>query len=129
VLEFPFTVPTEHLNLEVRDGSVPGQRVLALTGVLTLSTLFSFQDFAHADKSETLIADMSGVPYIDSAGLGSLIGAYVSREREARKLVLAGVNDRVKMVMTVTGVEQLFQIYATVPEAEKTLAAAASSAS
>src|SRR5271165_7213936 len=109
---------TDQLQIEARDGARPGQRVVVLTGVLTISTLFAFQDFTHADKSETLILDMSGVPYIDSAGLGSVISAYVSRERAARKLVLAGVNDRVKMVMTVTGVEQLFKIYPNVAEAE-----------
>lgn len=113
------------LTLETRDGAAPGQRVIALHGVLTISTLFSFRDFAHADTAETLIVDMSDVPYIDSAGLGSLISAYVTREREARKLALVGVSDRVKMVMTVTGVEQLFQNYPTVSEAEKTLSASA----
>jgi anti-sigma B factor antagonist len=118
------TVPNDQLHLEARDGAVPGQRVIALTGVLTISTLFAFQEFMHADKSEALIADLTGVPYIDSAGLGSLISAFVTREREARKLVLVGVNDRVKMMMTVSGVDQLFQNYSSVDEAEKTLAAA-----
>ena len=120
-------MPNDHLQLDVRDGAIPGQRVVALTGVLTISNLSAFQDFSYADKSETLIVDMSGVAYIDSAGLGSLIGAYVSREREARRLVLAAVNDRVNLVMTVSGVDQLFQIYASVREAEKTLGAAAGS--
>jgi anti-sigma B factor antagonist len=118
-------MPNDQLHLDAKDGAAPGQRVIALTGVLTISTLFAFQDFAHADKSETLIVDMSGVPYIDSAGLGSLISAYVSREREARRLALAGVNDRVKTVMIVSGVDQLFPTYANVSEAQKTLAAAA----
>jgi anti-anti-sigma factor len=117
-------MPNDQLQLDVKDGTAPGQRVVTLTGPLTISTLFGFQDFAHADRSEALIVDMSGVPYMDSAGLGSLISAYVSREREARKLALAGVSDRVKMVMTVSGVDNLFQIYASVSEAEKTLAAA-----
>jgi anti-anti-sigma regulatory factor len=36
---------------------------------------------------------------------------------------LASVNDRVKMVMTVTGVEQLFQIFPSVAQAEQALAA------
>jgi anti-sigma B factor antagonist len=120
-------MPNDQLELQAKDGAVPGQRVIALTGVLTISTLFAFQDFVHADKSEALIVDMSGVPYIDSAGLGSLISAYVSREREARKLALAAVNERVKTVMTVSGVDQLFQTYASVSEAEKTLAAATKS--
>jgi anti-sigma B factor antagonist len=125
MLNFAFAMYNDRLQLDARDGAAPGQRVLALTGVLTISTLFAFRDFAHADTSEALIVDFSGVPYIDSAGLGSLIGAYVSREREARRLVLAGVNDRVKTVMAVTGVDQLFETYASVAEAEKTLGAAA----
>jgi anti-sigma B factor antagonist len=120
-----FAMPNEQLQLDARDGAAPGLRVVALTGVLTISTLFAFQDFAHADESEALILDLSGVPYIDSAGLGSLISAYVSREREARKMALASVSDRVKMVMTVSGVDQLFQTYADVSEAEKALSAAA----
>jgi len=117
-------MPKDQLKLDAKDGALPGQRVLTLTGALTISTLFAFQDFVHADKSEALIVDMSGVPYIDSAGLGSLISAYVRREREARRMVLAGVSDRVKTVMTVSGVDTLFQAYAGVSEAEKTLAAA-----
>lgn len=120
-----FTVPNDQLQLEAQDGSAPGQRVLVLTGVLTISTLFAFQEFTHKDKSDTLIVDLSGVPYIDSAGLGSLITAYVGREREARRMALTGVNDRVKMVMTVSGVDTLFRMYSTVAEAEKTLTAAA----
>jgi anti-sigma B factor antagonist len=120
-------MPTDQLQLDTRDGAAPGQRVIALTGVLTISTLFAFQDLVHSDASESLIVDMSDVPYIDSAGLGSLIGAYVSREREGRRLALVGVNERVKTVMTVSGVEQLFQTYSNVSEAEKTLAAAAGS--
>lgn len=116
-----FAMGTDQLQLEARDGQTRGQRVLALTGVLTISTLFVFQEFAHSDQSEALIVDMTGVPYIDSAGLGSIISAYVSREREARKLALAGVNDRVKMVMTVTGVEELFQMYPSVTDAEQAL--------
>jgi anti-sigma B factor antagonist len=112
---------TDQLEIEVRDGSTPGRRVVVLTGVLTISTLFAFQDFAHTDKSEGLVVDMAGIAYIDSAGLGSIISAYVSREREARKLVLASVNDRVKMVMTVTGVEQLFQIFPSIEEADRSL--------
>jgi anti-sigma B factor antagonist len=113
----------DQLTLESRDGSAPGRTVLSLKGMLTISTLFSFQEFTHNDKSESLIVEMSEVPYIDSAGLGSIISAYVSREREARKLVLAGVSDRVKMVMTVSGVEALFKMYPNVEEAEKALAA------
>lgn len=116
---------TDELQLSPREGFSPGQRVLTLTGVLTLSTLFAFQEFAHSDQSGTLIVDMSGVPYIDSAGLGSLIAAYVGRERENRKLVLSGVSERVKTVMAVSGVQDLFAMYPSVADAEKAFAAGA----
>src|ERR1700733_14158987 len=107
MLNSAFAMPNDQMQLDARDGAVSGQRVVTLSGALTISTLFALQDFAHADKSEALIVDMNGVSYIDSAGLGTLISAYVSREREARRLALAGVNDRVKMVMVVSGVDQL----------------------
>ncbi len=124
MLTSTFTVPNDQLLLETKDGVAPGQRVLVMNGVLTISTLFAFQEFTQADKSDTLIIDLSNTPYIDSAGLGSLISAHVSRERQGRKIALAAVNERVKMVMIVSGVDQLFKTYATVDEAEKTLAAA-----
>ena len=114
----------DQLQLEPKDGAAPGQRVLVMTGALTISTLFAFQEFAHADQSSALILDLTDVAYVDSAGLGSLISAHVSRERQKRRMVLAGVNDRVKMMMTVSGVDQLFKTYSSVSEAEKTLAAA-----
>ena len=113
---------TDTLQLEIRDGAMPGMRVAVLNGALTISTLFDFQNFTQSDQSEKLILDMSAVPYIDSAGLGSIIGAYVSRERQGRNLALAGVSDRVHLVMTVSGVEKLFQIYPGVAEAEAALA-------
>ena len=110
-------VTTDELQLSSRDGSTPGLRVLTLTGVLTISTLFAFQEFAHSDESGTLIVDMSGVTYIDSAGLGSLIAAYLGREREERKLVLTSVNERVKTVMAVSGVQELFEMYPSIADA------------
>jgi anti-anti-sigma factor len=48
------------------------------------------------------------VPYIDSAGIGCLVGAHVSRENSGRKLVLVGANDRLLTSLKVTRVDQLF---------------------
>lgn len=111
----------DQLEFETREPA-PGQLVLTMKGVLTISTLFNFREFTNKDKSECLIVDMEQVPFIDSAGLGSMITAYVSREREARKMVLTGVNERVKMMMTVSGVESLFKMYPDVGAAERALA-------
>ena len=87
-----------------------GRGVLRLTGPLTLNNLFGFQREVRADSSALLIIEFSGVPYIDSAGLGALIGAQVSRQKDGRQMVLAGVTDRVLSTLRMTNVEQFFTI-------------------
>ena len=43
-----------------------------------LATLFQFQAAIRAKDAATLIMDFTGVLYIDSAGIGALVGAYVA---------------------------------------------------
>jgi anti-sigma B factor antagonist len=88
--------------------SSPNTRVLRLTGALVLSTIFSFQQTVRADTSPSLIIDLSGVSYCDSAGIGALVNAHVSRTRSNRELALKGVTDRVMAVLKITRVDQLF---------------------
>ena len=73
----------------------------------------------RAKNSATLIIDFSHVPYIDSAGIGALVGAYVSQNKEGRKLALVGVSDRLITALKVTRVEQFFRFYKSLPEAEQ----------
>jgi anti-anti-sigma factor len=62
----------------------------------------------RSDNSNLLIIDVADMPYIDSAGIGCLVGAHVSRENSGRKLVLVGANDRLLTSLKVTRVDQLF---------------------
>lgn len=109
-------MPNEQLAIAVEDAA-GGECLVTLTGVLTIATLFEFQSFARADQSASLIVDLNGLSYLDSAGLGTLINAYVSRQKSGRKLTLVGVNERVKTVMRVTNVDQFFTICGTIEEA------------
>ena len=99
-------------SLQIED--VPGEngspRQLKLTGPVLLGNLFDFQTLIREDQSPALIIDMSAVPYIDSAGIGALVNAQVSRTRSERKLTLRGVNERVRCAMQVTKVESLFDL-------------------
>ncbi|MGH9532184.1 MAG: STAS domain-containing protein [Terriglobales bacterium] len=106
------------MKMTVVPGSKPGQMVLQLDGPLTLNNIFSFQDSVRADRSAMLIIDLSAVPYIDSAGIGALVAAHVSRQRDGRKLVLAGTTERVSTALQVTQVAQLFKLFPTLAEAE-----------
>ena len=112
-------MPEQPLCIEDLPGSRPGIRILRLAGPLTLFTVFGFQSKVRADDSEALILDFTDVPLVDSAGIGALVGAYVSRERAGRILRLVGVNRRIHQALEVTRVESFFHFYGTIPEAEQ----------
>lgn len=111
-------MPSEPLMLDDLTGTREGQRILRLKGPLTMSNLFDFQSRVRADSSQTLILDRTGVPYVDSAGIGSLVGAYVTRQKDSRQLILVGVNERVRTTMQVTHVEQFFRFMDSAAAAE-----------
>ncbi len=95
----------------------PGTTVLRLHGPLLLGNFFPLQSMVRADNSNLLIIDVTDMPYIDSAGIGCLVGAHVSRENSGRKLVLVGANDRLVTSLKVTKVEQLFTMAPTTEQA------------
>jgi anti-sigma B factor antagonist len=106
------------LRVERVAGSRAEHTILRLTGPLTLSNLFEFQSLVRAEKAPVVIIDLTNVPYVDSAGIGSLMGAYVSRQKDGHSLPLVGVNQRVKDALEVTRVLPFFSVYPSVAEAE-----------
>jgi anti-sigma B factor antagonist len=111
-------MPQEPLRIEDLSGQKEGLRVLRLAGPIVISNLFQFQSMVRADTSRTLILDLTEVPYIDSAGIGALVGAYVTHQKEGRSLALAGVTERVRNTMQVTRVESFFKFYDNVAAAQ-----------
>ncbi len=95
----------------------PGTTVLRLHGPLLLGNFFPLQSMVRADNAALLILDVTDMPYIDSAGIGCLVGAHISRENSGRKLILVGANDRLITSLKVTKVEQLFTMSPTMEEA------------
>jgi anti-sigma B factor antagonist len=117
-------VAMPHEPLVVQDLPDPekNRRVLRLKGPLLISNLFDFQAKVRADQSRCLIIDFTEVPYADSAGIGALVGAYVTHQKDGRSLALVGVSDRIRNVLQVTRVEQFFRFFDSLPDAEKACA-------
>jgi anti-sigma B factor antagonist len=111
----------DQLTLQILDGVCPAEKVMVLEGVLNAETAFQFRDSVHKNESATLVIDMSRVRYVDSSGLGVLIGAYVTFERNCRRLLLAGLNDRVWSLFRTCKIEGVFTRYPTVADAEQTV--------
>jgi len=102
--------------LVIEDLGVQNQkRVLKLSGPLTIATLYEFQNLVRSNVGMGLVLDFTSVPYVDSAGVGALVGAYVRHQKEGHSLTLAGVNDRVRNTLTITQVEHFFQYSDSVP--------------
>ena len=91
--------------------------VFRLHGPLLLGNFFSFQSMVRNDQSQLLIVDVSDVPYIDSAGIGCLVGAHVSRENSGRKLIVVGSSERFLNSLKATKVDTLFTFAATAEDA------------
>ena len=63
------------------------------------------------------VIDLSGLVYISSAGLRSLLLAQRRQSQQGGTLVLAGPSGLVQEVLSVAGFDTLFGIYETVEEA------------
>jgi anti-sigma B factor antagonist len=103
-----------------RDGK--NVKVLALKGPLTIHTIFSFQTAVREESSTALVIDFSHVPFMDSAGLGALVGARVALQKSNRQLALAGLNAQVKALLDMSKVSPFFRIFPTVEEAQRAVA-------
>jgi anti-sigma B factor antagonist len=110
-------MPQEPLHIEDISGTMAGEQILRLSGPVLISNFFEFQSLVRASSTPTLILDLTQVPYIDSAGIGALVGAYVNHQKAGRRLALVGVTQRVRNTMQVTHVEQFFQFFETVAAA------------
>jgi anti-anti-sigma factor len=108
----------EDLRIETTDGG-NGIQELKLTGPFTIGTMFDFQNLVREHKAANTIIDLSGVPYMDSAALGCLLGFHVSCAREGRKYALVGASDRLKTLFKVAGVNSILLAYDSAEAAKK----------
>jgi anti-anti-sigma factor len=70
-----------------------------------------------------LVLDLSQVRYVDSGGLGALVGVLTSTRAAGGDLRLAGANERVGRVLKTTHLDKVFHIHATAEEAVKSFEA------
>lgn len=109
------------LTVTAAPGSGEGVTILVLHGPLTLQNSFDFQHDLEQHKPRVLILDLTDSPYMDSAGLGLLMNYYVSAQKNGRKLLLAGTNERINALLQMTKVDLLLKNYATAADAEASI--------
>ena len=107
-------------NLEIQVAARPGGRIVTLRGPVTLETSarsFDLQNILRQELSD-LIIDLAEVPYMDSAGLGAILTAYASCQRQQHKFALANVSQRVMVLLQITRVDTVLPIFDSIAAAE-----------
>jgi anti-anti-sigma factor len=95
--------------------------VLSFRGPLTIENVTPFLNAVRRETAPTMILDLSGVPYLDSSGLGSLVSACTSASKAGRRMALTGVNKRVMKVFEITKMEHVFLMFPTLSDAIEAL--------
>ncbi|WP_242051944.1 anti-sigma factor antagonist [Phormidium sp. FACHB-1136] len=67
---------------------------------------------------QTIVIDLSDTTFMDSSGLGALMISYRACQQQHIAIVLRGVREQVRMVLTMTDLDQLFTLEPGTNEAD-----------
>jgi anti-sigma B factor antagonist len=124
-----FNIPARHLryayrpmqparlDIERQSGTNGESLVTRLNGKLSLETVHDFISTMRPEPAAKLVIDMSGVSFLDSAGVGALVSLFVSRRNHGKTLALAGLTQQGNAVMQVSGLLKLLPTYPSVEAA------------
>lgn len=105
------------LDVSITDRS--GWSVLTARGQLDVATAPQLRQVLQEQQYEPgrrLIVEMSGVEFLDSFGLGVLVGGLRRARSGGGALTLVGASPRIAHVLEVTGLDEVFELAATVDE-------------
>ncbi|HZQ93091.1 MAG TPA: STAS domain-containing protein [Terriglobales bacterium] len=78
--------------------------------------------------NRSIVLNLSNVGYIDSGGLGTLVGIYTSARNLGGQIKLAGLNSRVIDLLQITKLVTVFETFKTVDQATDSFSGAAGAA-
>jgi anti-sigma B factor antagonist len=105
-------------KLDIHQSPGPnGATVARLEGKVSLETVAKFLQELRPLDVPKLILDMSGVSYMDSAGVGALVQLFVHRRSKSQAFALAALTAQGNAVMQVAGLMKLVPVFPTVEAA------------
>ena len=94
--------------------------VVAVTGEVDIFTAPEFKsriNDAIEDGRDLVIVDLSGATFIDSSSLGVLIGAHRRLKGHGGALIVVCENEAIVKTFKITGLDGVFTLVASLPEA------------
>lgn len=110
------------VDLRIESSTNDGTAVLALRGEVDVYTApklkSSLIDLVDEGTYE-IIVDLSEVDFIDSSGLGVLVGGLKRVKAREGSISLVCSQENILKIFRITGLNKVFPIYATLDEATK----------
>lgn len=106
--------------LEVHTQNTAGSIVMTPSGDVDLSCSRELQTYikrALEGKPKSLIVNLEKVPYMDSSGVATLVEAMQIARKQSTKLVLCGLQDKVRSIFEIARLDRVFTIAADVQAA------------
>jgi len=110
------TADSLHISSHERDGTI----VVCPSGEIDLSQSPTLRQFLHevlAKQPPAVVIDLSNVPYMDSSGVATLVEAMQQARRYNGRIVLCGLQDKVKSIFEIARLDMVFTIVDTEEEA------------
>lgn len=95
-------VPLSELNVTTKMSTV--EPVVHCSGRVTSTTVSLLQNAVRGllPTSKAIAIDLTDVTFMDSMGLGALVGLYVSAKRAGARLRVINLNQRIKELFSIT---------------------------
>ena len=94
--------------------------VLAVSGEVDVATVPRLREQLHglvASGTPRIVGDLDAVDFLDSTGLGVLVGALKRVRANGGELALVCTAPRIRKVFEVTGLTKVFSLFDSVDEA------------
>ncbi len=64
----------------------------------------------YKSSAKQVVLDLSGIEFMDSSGLGLILGRYTKITDMGGKLILRGISENIMKIITLAGVEKFIPI-------------------
>lgn len=112
--------------MQITEKTIDQATVLTLTGDLDSFSSGYLKEHINRLFEQgvyRLVIDLSSVGFVDSAGLGQLVGALKMCFHHAGNLVLVGTNEAVTDLLRLTKLDTVFKVFDSVDEAAASFSA------
>jgi len=98
-------------ELTLETVKTPDETIVRCIGRINSSTSALFQTTVRGliPGTESIVLDLTDVSYMDSSGLGAIVGLYLSAKRQHCSLKLVNLNQRLRELFRITKLASVFE--------------------